>query len=115
DGAPLATQRERTRSTDLPANFLGGTLGAVTLVNDVCAPGTVYSVYGSNLPGLSSPQAGIPAGLTGTPTIAQFAATAGRLNVCNGNRYIDITPRSQREGALLSAHYELAGSADVFT
>src|SRR4029077_18356352 len=78
-------------------------------------PGNVYSVDGTNLPGLSSAQAGIPAGIAGTPTIAQFAATAGKLHVCNGGRDVDITPQSQRAGALLSAHYEVAQSVDLFT
>jgi iron complex outermembrane receptor protein len=87
----------------------------VALGNDSCAPGNVYSLDGSNLPGLSSPQAGIPTGISGKPTIGQFTATAGKLNVCNAGQYNDITPESHREGALLSAHYEFAKSVDLFT
>jgi iron complex outermembrane receptor protein len=109
-GELLGTQREPRSDTNFPANF-----PAVALSNDTCAPGNVYSVDGSNLPGLSSPHAGIPAGISGVPTIAQFAATAGKLNVCNAGRYVDITPESHREGTLLSAHYEFAESADLFT
>jgi len=46
---------------------------------------------------------------------AQFAATAGKLNFCNSGRFTDITPQSQRTSALLSAHFELAPSVDLFT
>jgi iron complex outermembrane recepter protein len=109
-GELLGFQREPTSLTNFPASF-----PVAALASDMCAPGNVYSVDGSNLPGLSSPQAGIPAGISGRPTIGQFAATAGKLNVCNQDRYRDITPRSQREGALLLAHYELTESADLFT
>src|SRR6185312_3161080 len=51
----LGTERAITRDPDnLAAAFGEG---------DVCNPGTVYSLNGGNLPGLSSPVAGIPAGL----------------------------------------------------
>ncbi len=99
-----------TSLTHVPADF-----PILGLQADSCAPGNVYSVDGSNLPGLSSPEAGIPAGISGKPTIGQFAATAGKLNVCNFRRYIDIAPQVQREGALFSAHYEVAKSVDLFT
>jgi iron complex outermembrane receptor protein len=112
-GELLGTQREPTSLTSLPANLPAPVVSAIADYN--CAPGNVYSVDGSNLPGLSSPYAAIPAGITGTPTIGQFATTAGKQNLCNANRYLDITPQSQREGALLSAHYLLAESVDLFT
>jgi iron complex outermembrane recepter protein len=109
----LGSQREPTSSTSLPANLPASIVSAIA--NYSCAPGNVYSLDGSNLPGLSSPYAAIPAGITGKPTIAQFLATAGKQNLCNGNQYVTITPEAHREGALLSAHYELAPSADLFT
>jgi iron complex outermembrane receptor protein len=112
-GALLGTQREPWSSTSLPANLPASTVSA--LASYRCAPGNVYSVDGSNLPGLPSPEAAIPAGITGTPTIGQFAATAGKQNLCNFARYIDITPHFQREGALLSAHYAVSESVDLFT
>jgi iron complex outermembrane receptor protein len=111
-GELLGTQREPWSLTSLPANLPASVVAAVA--NYSCAPGNVYSVDGSNLPGLSSPEAAIPAGITGRPTIGQFAATAGKQNLCNANRYADITPQSHREGALLSAHYEVAESMDLF-
>ena len=108
-GELLGTQRAPTSSTQLPAG-----LPATALSSDTCAPGNVYSVDGSNLPGLSAPFAAIPAGISGVPTVAQFAATAGKSNVCNAGRYFDITPESQRESALLSAYYNVGGSMDLF-
>jgi iron complex outermembrane receptor protein len=112
-GELLGAQREPASSTSLPANLPASTVSAIA--NYSCAPGNVYSVDGSNLPGLSSPEAAIPAGITGRPTIGQFAATAGKQNLCNAFQYQDITPHSQREGALLSAHYDLTESIDLFT
>jgi iron complex outermembrane recepter protein len=112
-GELLGAQREPESLTSLPANLPGATVAAIA--NYSCAPGNVYSVDGSNLPGLSSSEAAIPAGISGRPTIGQFAATAGKQNLCNDFQYQDITPQSQREGALLSAHYEVAHSVDLFT
>jgi len=111
-GELLGTVREPWSSTSLPASLPASVVSAIA--NTSCAPGNVYSVDGSNLPGLSSPEAAIPAGITGRPTIGQFAATAGRQNLCNGDRYSDITPQTQRESALLSAHYDATGSMDIF-
>ena len=113
-GELAGTQREPFSLTQFPVNISEST--ALALGSDTCAPGNVYSVDGvSNLPGLSSPYAGIPSGIVGKPTIGEFTATAGKLNVCNAGRYSDITPRSQREGVLLSAHYEVNEYADLFT
>jgi iron complex outermembrane receptor protein len=111
-GELLGTQREPTSLTSFP-NLPAAVLSATA--SGTCAPGNVYSVDGSNLPGLSLPETAIPAGITGRPTIGQFAATAGTQNLCNALRYMDITPHSQREGALLAAHYEVAQSVDLFT
>ena len=53
-----------------------------------CTPGTVTSVSGANLPGLNSSFAAIPQLASGqSPTLADFAATAGTANLCN--RYAD--------------------------
>jgi iron complex outermembrane recepter protein len=109
-GELLGIQREPTNSTTLPPDFQ-----PIATSFDSCAPGNVFSVDGSDLPALSSPQAAIPAGITGKPTIAQFIPTAGKLNLCNPDQYVSITPRSQRGGALLSGHYELSESTDLFT
>jgi iron complex outermembrane recepter protein len=110
-GELSGAQREPTDSTIFPGNPAAlSALGATD-----CVPGNVYSVDGSNLPGLSSPYAAIPAGITGTPTIAQFAAAAGKQNICNPTRFQDLVPFSQREGALLSARYDVTDSVELFT
>jgi len=54
-------------------------------------------------------------GITGAPSTQQFGATAGKLNQCNSLQNTAITPDTQREGLLLSAHYQLAESMDLFT
>jgi iron complex outermembrane receptor protein len=48
-----------------------------------CAPGTVSSVSGANLPGLNSSFAAIPAMAAGqSPQLADFATTSGQANLC---------------------------------
>jgi len=88
-GQLLGMQREPWSSTSVPANLPGSIISAIAGTS--CAPGTVYSVDGvSNLPGLSSPYAAIPVGISGTPTIAQLAATAGKQNICSADRYVEL-------------------------
>jgi iron complex outermembrane receptor protein len=109
-GDLLASERYLTSTTDYPS-------GAPTqlYVNDACAPGNVYSLNGQNLPGLSSPVAGIPTGISGTPTTQQFIPTAGKLNLCNSLRDFSLTPQTQRVGLLASANYELGSSLNLFS
>jgi len=58
--------------------------GGVDARTTSCAPGTVSSTSGGNLPGLNSPTAGIPRTAPGQGlTVADFAATAGLPNLCN--------------------------------
>jgi iron complex outermembrane recepter protein len=106
----LGLYRAPTSSiTQFPAN------APSLLTTDACFPGNVYSLNGQNLPGLSSPQAGIPAGIRGVPSGDGFLATEGKLNLCNASRYVSILPAATRFSGLLSAHYELSAAADVFT
>jgi len=107
-------QREPTSSSSALLASLPPSVAAM-LGTNACQPGNVYSINGANLPGLSSPYAAIPAGITGKPTIGQFAGTAGMQNFCSSLLIGDITPRSEREGALLSANYKLTDSVNLFT
>jgi iron complex outermembrane receptor protein len=59
--------------------------------------------------------AAIPAGVTGVSTLQQFSATAGKQNICNTLQYASITPQTQRESALLSAHFAVTESTDLFS
>jgi iron complex outermembrane receptor protein len=110
-GELLGAQRQLTSTIDFPANY-----PSFLYVSGDCSPGDVYSLNGQNLPGLSSTEAGVPAGgISGIPTIQEFAATAGKLNQCNNLRYRAIIPHTQQESALLSADYQLTDSVDLFT
>ncbi len=80
-----------------------------------CAPGNVFTLDGSNLPGLNSPQAAIPAGITGRPTVQEFVATSGQQNQCNSARNRTLLPTSTNVGALISAHYRISDAVDLFT
>jgi iron complex outermembrane recepter protein len=100
---------ERAISRD-PNNVLA-TFG----LGDQCNPGTIYSTNGGNLPGLSSPMAAIPPGLSGKPSISDFNGTAGQVNGCSFNRYSDLLPSLTREGILASGEINLAPWATLFT
>ena len=108
-GAIRGDQREPTSLNSFPGD------PAATLFFDECDPGTVYSIDGSNLPGLSSPMAAIPAGISGIATLQQFLATAGKRNICTNARFRDLVPHEQRVGALFSARLTLTNSAELFS
>jgi iron complex outermembrane recepter protein len=82
---------------------------------DACNPGTVYSSDGGNLPGLSSSQAAIPHSISGKPSLADFAATAGKVNTCGALGNDDLIPDLNRVGLMASAHQAINNSLDVFT
>jgi len=109
-GALLGSHRELTSTTTFPAGF-----PAFLYVAGDCSPGNVYSLNGQNLPGLSSSQAAIPPGISGAPTIQELAGTAGKANQCNNLGHRPLIPYAQQEGALLSGHYQLSESVDLFT
>ena len=80
-------------------------------------PGTyVYSVDGSNLPGLDAPYAAVPIGSTGVGlTPASFQATAGTLNRTSLYAYSSFIPQTDRSGLLLNASLRLDGSLELFS
>jgi len=105
----LGRERGATSTTQNPS-------GAQSLfATDTCDPGSVYSLNGQPLPGLTSTSAGIPRGISGTPMIQQFQASAGAPNFCNSDLDTAFIPRVQREGALASGHYQFMKSLDLFT
>ncbi len=111
-GALLGRDRAVTSAVDFPANFPASSLFVTW---DACNPGTVYSLNGQNLPGLSSTQAAIPGGLSGKPTIQAFQATAGQAHICNANLDAAFIPATERWSTMLSGHYEVGEQVDVFT
>jgi iron complex outermembrane receptor protein len=108
-GLLSGSERAQLTTIDFPAN------GQQFAVTDQCSPGTIYSLNGQNLPGLSSPMAAIPAGISGVPTIAQFASTSGTVNRCNALENYSILNRTQREGALIAGDIKMTESIDVYT
>jgi iron complex outermembrane recepter protein len=105
----LGDQRALTSTTTAPASV------APLYIFDDCSPGNVYSLDGSNLPGLNSPQAAIPKNVQGKPTLTQLAAGAGNTNLCNLNRSYSLVPAERRASLLLSGDIELTPNIDLFT
>src|SRR6185312_10968889 len=79
-----------------------------------CNPGTIFSLNGANIPGLTAPIAAIPPGLPGAPTIQDFAATAGNENLCSFFASVAIIPRVERYGIVGSANYEISSDIQLF-
>jgi iron complex outermembrane receptor protein len=76
---PLSMQ-DRSFFRDADYRRFGGTDERL----NYCAPGTVSSTNGGNLPGLNSSFAGIPAVAAGQALrVSDFQATAGQQNLCN--------------------------------
>lgn len=83
-----------------------------------CTPGTVSSVSGGSLPGLSSSFAAIPATATGqTLSVSDFAATAGSANLCslsdNANGFALVHGQETFAIHALGEH-QIAGSWTAF-
>ena len=80
-----------------------------------CHPGNVFTIDGSNLPGVGAPFAAVPTGYTGTPTQGEFSGTAGTLNKCSNEGYYSFIPRTNRESILGQGNYQLTGGVELFT
>jgi len=83
-----------------------------------CTPGTVSSVSGANLPGLSSSFAAIPVlGAGVIPRISDFAATAGTANLCdrytNGNG-LPLVYGEETLSLHAAGEHKISGSWDAF-
>jgi iron complex outermembrane receptor protein len=90
--------------------------GGSDLRSTVSNPGNVLSLAGP-LPGLSSNQAGIPAGTDGVGlTPADFIATQGPqgLNRESSRRFASVLPESERISAFINAELDLSQSASLF-
>jgi len=79
-----------------------------------CSPGNVFSVDGSNLPGLSAPYAAVPSGTTGTPSIQQFVPTAGTLNKCALLQGVSVIPKTDRLGVFAQGNYPVGEALQLF-
>ncbi|WP_116808681.1 TonB-dependent receptor [Steroidobacter cummioxidans] len=71
-------------------------------------PGTVSSLHGDNLPGLSSSFAMVPEGSTGIGLTPQdFAATAGVRNRTGTSSSLSIVPQARQRSVALFGEYDL--------
>ena len=106
----LGAERALTKSNDYTS------YGGPNNNYPVCNPGNVFFPNGYSFDGGPPVDfAAIPAGLSGTPTVEDFSATAGTLNTCGFlTPYTSIVPPTQRSGVLLSGEIQLSPSVTLF-
>lgn len=104
-----AAERDLTANQDY--RRFGGPDSRVT----TCEPGNVYSVDGSNLPGLTSSFAGIPTSSSGPLTPSDFLATEGHLNKCSAQATGSVLiPETHRGNLLINGHLDLTDTTQAF-
>src|SRR6266404_123980 len=107
--ALIGAERPLTATNDYTA------FGSFDARATTCPLANVYSLDGSNLPGVGAPFAAVPAGFSGTPTRTEFAATAGALNKCStATSYESLIPESHRTGLIVSATHDLTSATHLF-
>jgi iron complex outermembrane recepter protein len=85
-----------------------------------CSPGNVLFPNPLSFDGgkTSVSYAAVPTGLTGTATMADYAATAGTVNSCltrTPYSYGDLIPATGRAGLYVAGHLAVTGSTELFT
>lgn len=104
-----AAERELTANQDY--RRFGGPDSRVT----TCQPGNVYSVDGTNLPGLTSSFAGVPGSSTGLLTPSDFLSTEGQLNKCSAQATGTVLiPQTRRGNLLANGHFDLTDTTQAF-
>lgn len=83
-----------------------------------CFRANVFSISGAALPGAPAGSSATYAAVTGStasgkPPLSQF--TYGTLNECGGLVGTSILPSTQREGALVEGHFDVAPAMELFT
>lgn len=106
DQSRLRSDR-RAISADYDRRGFGGSDRRTTL----CNQGNIYSVDGQNLPGLQSPQAGVPGSGMGRPDINDFLLTQGQVNRCTNSQDL-IVPREQMS-VMLNGSVEIASNLNL--
>lgn len=108
------TMGERDFFKDADYRRFGGTDARTR----TCAPGTVTSASGANLPGLNSPLAGIPAVGDRPLTPGDFAPTDGVPNLCaplvQGGPGIPLLFKSETSALHSAVEYQLKDTFSVF-
>ncbi len=103
---------ERDRWVDQDFTRYGGTDYRST----AGTPGTVRSLTGGNLPGLSSSFAMVPGGSTGIGlTPADFAETAGVRNRTSTLSTLSIVPEAQQRSVALFSEYDVTSELTAFS
>lgn len=104
----LGQERDRWRNQDYTR------FGSIDVRSTEASRGNVSSLTGDNLPGLNAPVAAVPAGATGTLSVADFAATAGQLNMESLDRFSSIVPAAERMSAAAFLTVALTPETDLF-
>ena len=122
----IATYQDRTalngsdRGEILRGADPGGSMNFSNFYRYSCSRANVLFPNGFSFDGgkTSVSYAAVPAGLTGTATVGDFAATAGTLNSCltrTPYSYGDLIPATNRAGLYVAGHLAVAGSTELFT
>ena len=90
---------------------LGGIDGRISGTTTTPGPLAGNIVAGS---GATAQLYGIPAGLSGTPTLAQIVANKGNLNLADSSFYSDFLPKQERHNATLYAEQEVNKNVTLF-
>ena len=98
----------------------GGSMNFSNFYRYSCSPGNVLFPNGFSFNSGKTfvSYAAVPASLTGTATVGDFAATAGSLNSCltrTPYSYGDLTPATNRAGLYVAGHIAVADSTELFT
>jgi iron complex outermembrane receptor protein len=122
----MATYQDRTalngfdRGEILRGADPGGSMNFSNFYRYSCSRGNVLFPSGFSFDGgkTSVTYAAVPPGLTGTAAVADFAATAGKLNSCltrTPYSYGDLIPATSRAGLYVAGHLAVTGSTELFT
>ncbi|MEJ0037795.1 MAG: TonB-dependent receptor [Gammaproteobacteria bacterium] len=107
--ALLGSERDITTNAD--HRNIGGLDRRVA----TCHPGNVYSTTSANLPGVGATQAAIPAGVSGTPTLADFAGQGGAVNLCStSNQAFALLPSTKVRSIVASASHAFNPHVELF-
>ena len=110
-------ERNPYRGVDraLTANADYRRFGATDLNVYTCERANLFFPSGFSFNGQPPVQyAAVPIGLSGTPTAASFASTAGTLNRCSPYGYSNLIPATERKGVMAAGNYQLFSSVELF-
>lgn len=105
----FGAERERWRDQDYRR------FGSVDWRSPIASPGNITSALPGNLPGLPSPIAAVPVGISGRElTPADFLQTAGQKNLASLLRALSIVPETERRGVVGQGEIDLSPNVTAF-